>query len=230
MPALMNEPPIRLLTELVERPSVTPEDAGCQALIASRLEAVGFRCESMVFGEVTNLWARFGNTEPVLCFAGHTDVVPPGEPDQWESPPFEPSIRGDFLFGRGAADMKGGLAAMVTAAEQFVVANPVFDGSLAFLITSDEEGIARDGTRRVVETLVARDERIEWCVVGEPSSAVTLGDVVRVGRRGSLNGKVVIRGIQDVVVAVRTAQRFQAGSEVEALRRLHGNAQRVRVE
>jgi succinyl-diaminopimelate desuccinylase len=192
----MNEPPIRLLTELVERPSVTPEDAGCQALIASRLEAVGFRCESMVFGEVTNLWARFGNTEPVLCFAGHTDVVPPGEPDQWESPPFEPSIRGDFLFGRGAADMKGGLAAMVTAAEQFVVANPVFDGSLAFLITSDEEGIARDGTRRVVETLVARDERIEWCVVGEPSSAVTLGDVVRVGRRGSLNGKVVIRGIQ----------------------------------
>jgi succinyl-diaminopimelate desuccinylase len=192
----MNEPSIRLLTELVKRPSVTPEDAGCQSLIASRLEAVGFRCESMVFGEVTNLWARFGNTEPVLCFAGHTDVVPPGAPDQWESPPFEPSIRGDFLFGRGAADMKGGLAAMVTAAEQFVVANPVFDGSLAFLITSDEEGIARDGTRRVVETLVARDERIEWCVVGEPSSAVTLGDVVRVGRRGSLNGKVVIRGVQ----------------------------------
>jgi succinyl-diaminopimelate desuccinylase len=192
----MNEPSIRLLCELVKRPSVTPDDAGCQALIASRLEAVGFRCESMVFGEVTNLWARFGNTEPVLCFAGHTDVVPPGAPDQWESPPFEPSIRGDFLFGRGAADMKGGLAAMVTAAEQFVVANPVFDGSLAFLITSDEEGIARDGTRRVVETLVARDERIEWCVVGEPSSAATLGDVVRVGRRGSLNGKVVIHGIQ----------------------------------
>ncbi len=192
----MDDPSIRLLTELVKRPSVTPEDAGCQALIASRLEAVGFHCESMVFGEVTNLWARFGNTEPVLCFAGHTDVVPPGAPDQWESPPFEPSIRGDFLFGRGAADMKGGLAAMVIAAEQFVVANPVFDGSLAFLITSDEEGIARDGTRRVVETLVARNERIEWCVIGEPSSAGTLGDVVRVGRRGSLNGKVVIRGIQ----------------------------------
>lgn len=192
----MDDPSIRLLTELVKRPSVTPEDAGCQALIASRLEAVGFHCESMVFGEVTNLWARFGNTEPVLCFAGHTDVVPPGAPDQWESPPFEPSIRGDFLFGRGAADMKGGLAAMVIAAEQFVVANPVFDGSLAFLITSDEEGIARDGTRRVVETLVARNERIEWCVIGEPSSAGTLGDVVRVGRRGSLNGKVVIRGTQ----------------------------------
>jgi succinyl-diaminopimelate desuccinylase len=192
----MTEPSVSLLTELVRRPSVTPDDAGCQLLIASRLTAAGFDCEAMTFGDVTNLWARLGTGKPVLCFAGHTDVVPPGRLDHWDTPPFDPVIRGDFLYGRGAADMKSGLAAMIVGAEQFVAANPSFNGSIAFLITSDEEGLARDGTRRVLETLVARDELIDWCVIGEPSSASNPGDVVRIGRRGSLNGRLIIRGVQ----------------------------------
>ena len=190
------EPVIDLLIDLVRRPSVTPEDAGCQALLASRLEALGFECESMPFGDVTNLWARRGKDGPVLCFAGHTDVVPPGPLEEWNTDPFEPVIEGGILYGRGSADMKSGLAAMVVAVERFLAEHPDHDGSIAFLITSDEEGRARDGTLKVVETLSGRDERIDWCVLGEPSSHEKLGDVVRVGRRGSLSGILKVMGIQ----------------------------------
>ena len=190
------EPVIDLLIDLVRRPSVTPEDAGCQALLASRLEALGFECESMPFGDVTNLWARRGKDGPVLCFAGHTDVVPPGPLEEWNTDPFEPVIEGGIMYGRGSADMKSGLAAMVVAVERFLAEHPDHDGSIAFLITSDEEGRARDGTLKVVETLSGRDERIDWCVLGEPSSHEKLGDVVRVGRRGSLSGILKVMGIQ----------------------------------
>ena len=190
------EPVIDLLIDLVRRPSVTPEDAGCQALLASRLETLGFECESMPFGDVTNLWARRGKDGPVLCFAGHTDVVPPGPLEEWNTDPFEPVIEGGILYGRGSADMKSGLAAMVVAVERFLAEHPDHDGSIAFLITSDEEGRARDGTLKVVETLSGRDERIDWCVLGEPSSHEKLGDVVRVGRRGSLSGILKVMGIQ----------------------------------
>jgi succinyl-diaminopimelate desuccinylase len=189
-------PSIVLLEELVRRPSVTPDDAGCQEVLASRLEALGFECETMVFGEVTNLWARRGTESPVLCFAGHTDVVPPGPEDEWNTDPFDPVIVDGMLFGRGSADMKSGLAAMVVALEDFIAEHPQHQGSLAMLITSDEEGHARDGTLKVVETLQARDEHIDWCVLGEPSSQLQLGDIVRVGRRGSLSGILTVRGIQ----------------------------------
>ena len=194
--ALADEPSVQLLLELLEKPSVTPDDAGCQMLLARRLEAAGLRCESMPFGAVENLWARIGTKAPLLCFAGHTDVVPPGDVTAWQSDPFVPDFRDGQLFARGAADMKAGLAAMVVAAEQFLRASPDFDGSLAFLITSDEEGPALDGTRKVVETLSARGERIDWCVVGEPSSERLLGDVMRIGRRGSLDGILTVTGIQ----------------------------------
>ena len=187
---------IALLTDLIRRPSVTPDDAGCQTLLAERLEALGFRIEPMRFGEVDNLWARRGTSEPVLCFAGHTDVVPPGDLSSWNSDPFEPVRRDGLLFGRGAADMKASLAAMLLAVEQFVAAFPDHAGSIAFLITSDEEGPARDGTLKVVETLAARGESIDWCIVGEPSSFELLGDTLRIGRRGSLSGLLTVRGIQ----------------------------------
>ena len=192
----MTKPEIELLCELVERPSITPDDAGCQALLIERLEALGFRCETMQFGEVTNLWARRGNEAPVLCFAGHTDVVPPGDENEWSSNPFEPTFRDDMLYGRGTADMKAGLASMIVAIEQFLESNPDVPGSLALLITSDEEGRARDGTLKVVEALQARGEHIDWCVLGEPSSETTLGDLVRVGRRGSLSGMLTVNGVQ----------------------------------
>jgi succinyl-diaminopimelate desuccinylase len=187
---------IELLKSLVRRRSVTPDDAGCQALIAARLESSGFRCESLPFGDVSNLWARRGQAAPLICFAGHTDVVPPGDLEAWHSDPFEPVVRDGLLFGRGAADMKGGLAAMIVAVEEFVAAHPDHPGSIAFLITSDEEGRARDGTLKVVETLVARNEKIDWCLLGEPSSRALLGDTVRIGRRGSLSGRLQIAGIQ----------------------------------
>ncbi len=187
---------IELLTELIRRPSVTPDDAGCQALLADRLAAQGFHIEHMRFGEVDNLWARRGTANPVLCFAGHTDVVPPGNLEAWNSDPFEPVRRNGLLYGRGAADMKASLAAMLIAVEQFLAAYPEHRGSIAFLITSDEEGPARDGTLKVVETLAARDESIDWCVVGEPSSFEALGDTLRIGRRGSLSGLLTVRGIQ----------------------------------
>ncbi len=187
---------IALLAELIRRPSVTPDDAGCQTVLAERLEALGFRIEPMRFGEVDNLWARRGTAGPVLCFAGHTDVVPPGDLSAWNSDPFEPVRRDGLLYGRGAADMKTSLAAMLLAVEQFVTAFPDHPGSIAFLITSDEEGPARDGTLKVVETLAARRESIDWCVVGEPSSLEQLGDTLRIGRRGSLSGLLTVRGIQ----------------------------------
>lgn len=193
---LTGHPAVALLDDLIRRRSVTPDDAGCQQLLAQRLEQIGFRCESMPFGDVTNLWARRGSTGPVLCFAGHTDVVPPGPPEEWHTDPFEPVLSDGMIFGRGAADMKSGLAAMIVAIEQFVAEHPDHDGSLAMLITSDEEGRARDGTLRVVEALQARDEHIDWCVLGEPSSQEQLGDIVRIGRRGSLSGMLTVRGIQ----------------------------------
>ena len=187
---------LTLAQELIRRPSVSPEDHGCLQVIGQRLETVGFRVERMPFGPVENLWARHGNARPVLCFAGHTDVVPTGPREEWQTDPFEPVVRDGLLYGRGAADMKSGLAAMVTASERFVAAHPNHGGSLAFLLTSDEEGPSVDGTRRVVETLEARGEKIDWCVVGEPSSTDALGDMVKIGRRGSLSGKLTVHGIQ----------------------------------
>jgi len=195
-----------LARALIRRRSVTPEDAGCQDLIAERLAALGFHIEPMPFGEVTNLWARRGAEGPLLCFAGHTDVVPPGPIDRWGSDPFEPGIRNGLLYGRGASDMKGSLAAMVTATESFVQARPDHLGSIAFLLTSDEEGPARDGTLKVVETLEARGEKIDWCLVGEPSSEVRLGDTVKNGRRGSLNGWLSIYGKQGHVAYPQRAK------------------------
>jgi len=193
---LISDPVIELAADLIRRPSITPEDGGCQALIARRLTEAGFTCEEMIFGEVSNLWARIGDRSPILCFAGHTDVVPPGKLADWNTDPFEPIFRDDNLFGRGAADMKGSLAAMIVAAERFVRTHPEFNGSLAFLITSDEEGPALDGTKKVIETLAARGESIDWCIVGEPSSDKVLGDCMRVGRRGSLTGSLRVHGVQ----------------------------------
>ena len=193
---MLRAPEIELLCELVKRASITPDDAGCQALLINRLEALGFVCETMQFGDVTNLWARRGCEGPVLCFAGHTDVVPPGDESEWSSRPFEPTFKGDLLYGRGTADMKAGLASMIVALEQYLASNPEPAGSLALLITSDEEGRARDGTLKVVEALQAREEHIDWCVLGEPSSKKALGDLVRVGRRGSLSGMLTINGVQ----------------------------------
>ena len=187
---------LALTEELIRRPSVSPEDQGCLAIVAQRLEAVGFRIERMPFGPVENLWARHGDAAPVLCFAGHTDVVPTGPREEWQSDPFEPVVRDGVLYGRGAADMKSGLAAMVTAAERFVAAHPRHRGTVAFLLTSDEEGPSVDGTRRVMEVLEARGEKIRWCVVGEPSSTEALGDMVKIGRRGSLSGKLTVHGVQ----------------------------------
>lgn len=193
---LPDHPAIHLLCDLIRRPSVTPEDAGCQQVIADRLRTSGFRCEHMPFGDVSNLWARRGETGPLLCFAGHTDVVPAGLLEDWQTDPFEPVFKDDLLYGRGSADMKSGLAAMIVATERFVAANPGHTGSLAMLITSDEEGRARDGTLKVVDSLTARGEKIDWCVIGEPSSLDELGDVVRIGRRGSLSGILKINGTQ----------------------------------
>ena len=189
-------PAIQLLDQLVRRPSITPDDAGCQRLLVDRLEPLGFVCETLQFGEVTNLWARRGTGGPVLCFAGHTDVVPPGPKSEWITDPFDPVIKDGMLHGRGAADMKSGLAAMIVAFEDFLARHPQHPGSLAMLITSDEEGRARDGTLKVIETLQARHEPIDWCVLGEPSSQHRLGDIVRIGRRGSLSGILTVRGIQ----------------------------------
>lgn len=187
---------VTLLAELVRCRSVTPDDAGCQSILIERLQANGFACESLPFGDVSNLWACHGDNEPVLCFAGHTDVVPPGPDGLWDSEPFEPDIRDGMLYGRGAADMKSGLAAMVVAAERFLAIHPDHRGSIAFLITSDEEGEARNGTRRVIETLEKRNEKMDWCVIGEPSSRETLADEVRIGRRGSLSGVLTVTGSQ----------------------------------
>jgi len=185
-----------LTCDLISKKSVSPEDMGCQALLAERLEKMGFSIEKMPFGQVSNFWARRGTEAPLLCFAGHTDVVPAGDLKQWQSEPFQPEVRDGRLFGRGAADMKGSIAAMVTACERFITDNPEYPGSIAFLITSDEESIAVDGTRRVIETLQARNESIDYCIVGEPSSNEILGDIIRNGRRGSLNGTLTVHGTE----------------------------------
>jgi len=187
---------LELAKELIRRPSVTPDDCGCQELIADRLEKAGFKNEPLRFGVVDNLWARRGSAAPLFVFAGHTDVVPPGPEEQWDSAPFDPVIRDNYLFGRGSADMKGSIAAMVIACERFVAAHPDHKGSIAFLITSDEEGPAIDGTVRVIDHLVARGDTIDWCLVGEPSSINQTGDIIKNGRRGSLNGKLRIQGHQ----------------------------------
>ncbi|UXI66788.1 succinyl-diaminopimelate desuccinylase [Tahibacter amnicola] len=185
-----------LTSELIRRASVTPDDAGCQELIGGRLAQAGFQVENLRFGEVDNIWVTHGTGAPVLAFLGHTDVVPSGPPSQWASEPFVPVIRDGKLYGRGAADMKGSVAAMVLALEQFVAAHPQHAGTIALLLTSDEEGAAKDGIRRVAQTFRDRGQPIHWCVVGEPSSTAQLGDVIRVGRRGSLSGYLTVHGVQ----------------------------------
>ncbi len=187
---------LELAKALINRPSVTPDDAACQAIVAARLRKLGFTIEAMMFGEVENLWARRGQARPLLAFAGHTDVVPPGPRDAWTSDPFVPEVRDGMLYGRGAADMKSSIAAMVVAVERFVARHPDHRGSIAFLLTSDEEGPAVDGTVKVIEKLERRGEKIDWCLVGEPSSEDRLGDVVKNGRRGSLNGVLKVKGTQ----------------------------------
>lgn len=187
---------VELARQLIACPSVTPNDAGCQALMTVRLEALGFTIEPLRFGEVENFWARRGSTAPLFVFAGHTDVVPTGPLTEWDSDPFQPEIRDGYLYGRGAADMKSSLAAMITACERFVADHPDHHGSIGFLITSDEEGPAIDGTVKVIEHLQARDEKIDWCLVGEPTSSTELGDVIKNGRRGSLGGRLTIKGQQ----------------------------------
>jgi len=195
-----------LTRELVARASLTPHDAGCQELIAARLESLGFSVERLRFGEVDNLWARRGTQAPLLCFAGHTDVVPTGPREGWTSDPFQPEIRDGVLYGRGAADMKSGLAAMVTAVEEFIREHPEHNGSIALLITSDEEGPSVDGTRRVVEALKMRDTHIDWCIVGEPSAEQQTGDTIKIGRRGSLSGHLVVHGVQGHVAYPQRAE------------------------
>ena len=199
-------PEIQLLCDLIRCPSITPDDAGCQEILIERLTALGFVCETMQFGEVTNLWARRGTASPLLCFAGHTDVVPPGNESDWSSDPFEPIFREGLVYGRGSADMKSGLASMIVALEQFLAENQEFEGSLALLVTSDEEGRARDGTLKVMAALEERGEHINWCVLGEPSSQESLGDLVRVGRRGSLSGMLTVNGVQGHVAYPHLAE------------------------
>lgn len=190
------EPTLALARALIARPSVTPEDGGCQALISSQLAPLGFACETIVCNGVTNLWARRGTAGPLVCFAGHTDVVPTGPVAQWHSDPFVPVERDGWLYGRGAADMKASLAAFVTAVQAFVTSHPGAPGSIALLLTSDEEGPSVDGTVRVVERLAQRGEKIDYCVVGEPSCVERLGDMIKNGRRGSLSGTLIVKGIQ----------------------------------
>lgn len=187
---------LELSLQLLRQPSVTPVDHTCQDIMAKRLEKIGFNIENMRFDDVDNLWARKGTEAPVFCFAGHTDVVPTGNLDAWNSDPFAPEIRDGKLYGRGSADMKTALAAMVVASERFVKKHPTHKGSIAFLITSDEEGPSINGTVKVIETLEARNEKMDWCLVGEPSSTNKLGDIVKNGRRGSLNANLTVKGKQ----------------------------------
>lgn len=219
---------LALARELVGRRSVTPDDAGCQELIAGRLSSLGFTVEHMRFGETDNLWARHGAEAPLVVLAGHTDVVPPGPEHRWTEPPFAATVRDGMLWGRGAADMKGGVAAMVVAAERYVRAHPEHPGSIAILLTSDEEGDARDGTARVVDTLVGRGERIDYCIVGEPSSEEAFGDTIKIGRRGTLTGVLTVNGIQGHVAYPQRArnpvhQLAPALAELVATEWDHGN-------
>jgi succinyl-diaminopimelate desuccinylase len=185
-----------LAKQIISRKSLTPQDDGCLDIIGARLTPLNFKLEKMRCGEVDNLWTRRGTTAPVICFAGHTDVVPTGPADKWVSPPFEPTVRDGMLYGRGAADMKGSIAAFVTAVEKFVAEHPQHQGSIAMLLTSDEEGIAVDGTVRVVEALQARNEKMDYCIVGEPTCVSKLGDTIKNGRRGSLSGTLIVKGVQ----------------------------------
>ena len=187
---------LSLAKQLIAQPSVTPDDRNCQKILAERLQKIGFTVEEMNFGDTKNIWARRGAASPVVCFAGHTDVVPPGPSEQWDSPPFEPTEREGRLYGRGAADMKTSIACFVTACERFVAEHPDHNGSIALLITSDEEGDAHDGTTKVVDALKARGELIDYCIVGEPTAVETLGDTVKNGRRGSLSGNLTVKGKQ----------------------------------
>jgi len=206
MPNLEKDPTIQLALDLISRPSVTPEDEGCQPLMAERLKKLGFEIENLRFAEVDNFWARKNNTGPLLVFAGHTDVVPTGPVDKWAVHPFEPEIIDGVLYGRGAADMKGSLASMITACENFINEHPQHKGSIGFLITSDEEGPSINGTVKVIKHLEARNEKIDMCLVGEPSSTNKLGDVVKNGRRGSLSGNLTIIGKQGHVAYPHLAE------------------------
>jgi succinyl-diaminopimelate desuccinylase len=197
---------LELAHDLIARASVTPLDEGCQELMASRLHQAGFQVERLRYGNVDNLWARRGNGGPVLCFAGHTDVVPTGPLEEWRSDPFKPIVRDGLLYGRGAADMKTGLAAMLTATESFIAEHPKHRGAVAFLITSDEEGPSVDGTKRVVEALRERNERIDWCLVGEPSSEEMIGDTIKIGRRGSLSARLTVHGVQGHIAYPQLAE------------------------
>jgi len=208
----VKSPTLSLAKELMSCPSVTPDDAGCQSAIAERLKQLGFITTDMPFAEVTNLWARHGSVQPLVVFAGHTDVVPTGNANEWQSPPFEPTIRDGFLYGRGAADMKGSIAAMIVAVEQFLQKHPNYKGSIAFLLTSDEEGPGINGTVKVLEHLISGGEKIDYGIVGEPSSVNTMGDTIKVGRRGSLTGTLKVKGVQGHVaypdLAVNPIHRF----------------------
>ena len=184
---------LELAKSLISRPSITPYDKGCQAIMIDRLEKIGFKIHPLKFGDVDNFWATHGNTGPIFSFAGHTDVVPAGDDEAWKTPPFEPTVKDGLLFGRGAADMKGGLASMLVATEKFIEKNPNHKGTLAFLITSDEEGVAVNGTVKVMDYLKSLDQKIDYCLLGEPSSTSVLGDVIKNGRRGSLNGLLTIK-------------------------------------
>ncbi len=220
---------IELTKTLISRVSVTPEDAGCQTLMADWLDALGFNNEFMIFEDTTNLWSRRGTKGPVFCFAGHTDVVPAGNLELWHSPPFEPTIKDGMLFGRGAADMKGSLAAMLIATKRFVSDYPDHQGSIAYLITSDEEGPFINGTTRVIDTLEARNEKITYCIVGEPSSSHCVGDIVKNGRRGSISGKVEIHGKQGHVAYPEHVKNpihlaMPALAELSQMHWDHGNA------
>jgi succinyl-diaminopimelate desuccinylase len=192
----MDNSTLELAKALIARRSLTPDDAGCQDILIERLEKLGFKIERMRFGAVDNFWARRGTAAPVICFAGHTDVVPTGPVEKWGSEPFTPTIRDGMLYGRGSADMKTSLAAFITSIEEFVAAHPGHSGSIALLVTSDEEGVAVDGTEKVVLALQARNELIDYCIVGEPTCATQLGDTLKNGRRGSLSGTLVVKGIQ----------------------------------
>ncbi|AEH32598.1 succinyl-diaminopimelate desuccinylase [Vibrio anguillarum] len=226
---MTDSPVLALAKDLISRQSVTPEDAGCQDLMIKRLQALGFEVETMVFEDTTNFWARRGTLSPLFAFAGHTDVVPAGPLAQWHTAPFEPTVIDGYLHGRGAADMKGSLACMVVAVERFIEQHPNHQGSIAFLITSDEEGPFINGTTRVVDTLMARNEPIDMCIVGEPSSTLNVGDVIKNGRRGSITGDLQIKGIQGHVAYPHLAnnpihQALPALAELAAIKWDEGNA------
>ena len=214
---------VALAVDLLSRASVTPNDADCQQMMAQYLSQFGFDIESMVFEDTTNMWARKGKKAPLFCFAGHTDVVPTGDLSQWHTPPFEPRIIDNYLYGRGAADMKGSLAAMMVATKNFVAKHPNHQGSIAFLITSDEEGPFINGTTRVIDALEARNEKITWSLVGEPSSTSKLGDIVKNGRRGSLTGNLTVNGIQGHVAYPHLAENpvHEAMSALNELAQAH---------